>query len=120
MQTVLRLLLDNLGIVLSGLLALLAYWLGQKKSDKEENWWTWFNEVAFFAFDNAEKKGILEGLPGEEKLKHYLEIYRAEYLRKWGTEPSEMQIAMATARAAELSAKEGVFREANPIQVEPL
>lgn len=77
-------------------------------------WWQWFNEVAFFAWDSAEKKGLLEGLKGMDKLRHYIEVYRSQYIQKWGTPPTEGTLERAVLKAAELSAKEKVIRLSDP------
>ncbi len=102
---------DNFGLVLTGVFALLAVILTQQRL----TWWQWFHEVAFFAWDAAEKRGLLEGIKGEDKLRHYLEVYRTQYGKKWGEQPTERHLAKAAERAAELSAKEKVIRLADPM-----
>jgi hypothetical protein len=108
---VLGFLRDNLSLVLTGVFALLAVILTQQRL----TWWQWFHEVAFFAWDAAEKRGLLEGIKGEDKLRHYLEVYRTQYGKKWGEQPTERHLAKAAERAAELSAKEKVIRLADPM-----
>lgn len=96
------------------MLAIIIFALALVLTGRRLVWFRWFNEIAFFAWDNAEKKGLLEGLKGAEKLQHYLGIYRAQYEKKWGTEPTNSAIARAEVKAAELSAKEKVIRMSDP------
>jgi len=77
-------------------------------------WWKWFNETVFYAWDSAEKKGLLEGIKGVDKLNHYLEVYRKQYEKKWGAPPAEGTIEQAVLKAAELSAKEKILRLSDP------
>lgn len=100
----------NWELVLAAVFAVLTVVLTQKR----KVWWEWFHEVAFFAWDSAEKRGLLEGIKGEEKLRHYLEVYRAQYAKRWGKPPAESDLVVAAEKAAELSAKEKVIRLANP------
>lgn len=110
MELIQSLLVDNWELVLTVVLFILAAIL----NDKRLAWWKWFNETAFLAWDNAEKKGLLEGLKGKEKLDHYIAVYRAEYIKKFGAPPTEGTIEQATLKAEELSTKEKVIRLSNP------
>lgn len=104
------LLTNNWEMVMLVVLTILAAVLTGNRLD----WWKWFNETTFFAWDNAEKKGLLEGIKGADKLHHYLTIYRAQYLKKFGAPPTDGTIEQAVLKAAELSAKEKVIRLSNP------
>jgi len=101
---------DNWEVALVILLTILAVVL----TGKRLAWWKWFNEIAFYAWDSAEKKGLLEGIKGADKLNHYLAIYRAQYVKKWGAPPTEGTIEQAKMKAAELSAKEKIIRISDP------
>lgn len=82
-------------------LAAAALLVGKNRSKFE-----WINETLFLAFDNAEKKGLLEGWSGAEKLQHYLSIWRRAYEDKFGTPPTDKIIDIAVKKAEELSQKE--------------
>jgi hypothetical protein len=103
-------LLENWEMVLSGLFAILVLVLAGKKLA----YWRWFNEVAWFAWVQAEKEGIAQGIKGYDKLKVYLETWRKKYVAKWGHSPGESAEQQAVKLAAELSAKEKVIRLSDP------
>ena len=109
-MAILNFVLDNLGFVSMIVLAILAIVFGERKLSL----WRWFNETAFIAFALAETHGVLEGLKGADKLKHYLEIYKAEYEKKFGKAPGLEDIQRAEARAAELALKEKEIRLSDP------
>lgn len=73
---------------------------------KQRAWFEWANETLDLAFDNAEKKGLLEGIGGADKLQHYLNIWRQAYRERFGTDPTEQAITYAVNRAASLAEKE--------------
>lgn len=79
--------------------------------ERSRAWFEWANETLFMAFDNAEKRGILEGLPGVDKLEHYLNIWRQAYREQFGREPSENDMIYAVNKATELAKKEKTVRE---------
>lgn len=79
--------------------------------ERNRAWFQWANETLFMAFDNAEKRGLLEGLPGQEKLTHYLGIWRQAYVERFGKEPDENMMQFAIDKAAELSKKEKSVRQ---------
>ena len=86
---------------------------------KRRAYFEWANEVLFLAFDNAEKKGLLEGWSGADKLRHYLGIWRQIYIERFGKEPGAEEMQFAINKAAELAIKEKsikatVERFANP------
>lgn len=86
---------------------------------KQREYFEWANEILFLAFDNAEKKGLLDGWSGADKLRHYLGIWRQAYLERFGKEPGEEAMQFAINKAAELAIKEKsikatVERLANP------
>jgi hypothetical protein len=108
--TVKEFLLGNWQMVLVAVLTVLALVLSGKKL----SWWQWANEIAFFAWAKAEEKGLTDGWKGADKLRYYLEIYRIEYEKKWGTAPTNGSIERATIKAAELSAKEKTIRLPDP------
>lgn len=103
-------LLTNWELVVTVLFIVLAVIL----TGKRLNYWRWANEVAWFAWVEAEKQGLAQGLKGYEKLKIYMETWRQKYLEKWGDQPSVKELGAAEAKAAELSVKEKVYRLANP------
>lgn len=103
-------LLENWEMILSGLFAILVLVLAGKKLA----YWRWLNEVSWFAWVQAEKEGLAQGLKGYDKLRIYMETWRQKYLEKWGSEPAESQVKAAQVKAAELSAKEKVIRLASP------
>ena len=103
-------LFDNWQMVLAAILTVLALVLGGKKL----SWWQWANETFFFAWDAAEKKGLTEGWGGAAKLRYYLEIYRIEYEKMWGSAPTEGSIEKAVLKAAQLSLKEKSIRLPDP------
>jgi hypothetical protein len=105
-DVVLNFLADNWEVLITVVIFILAAVL----TGKRLSWFKWFNELTFFAWDQAEKQGLLEGWKGAEKLRIYLEVWRREYQKKWGSAPSESVIEMATIRAAELSEKEKEIR----------
>lgn len=102
--------LNNFSLISMIVLAIVAIVLGQKRMA----FWQWFNETAFIAFALAETHGILEGLKGADKLKHYLEIYKAEYEKKFGKAPGFEDIQQAEAKAAELALKEKEIKLSDP------
>lgn len=73
---------------------------------KRRAYFDWANETLFLAFDNAEKKGLLDGWSGADKLRHYLGIWRQAYMDRFGKEPGEEAIQFAINKAAELASKE--------------
>lgn len=81
---------------------------------KKLAWWQWANEITFLAFDAAEKKGLLEGIKGADKLAYYLSIWREAYMKKYGTEPTEKALTFAVNKATELAQKEKILRQSNP------
>lgn len=101
---------EHFGLVVTIALALVAVVLGKKQMA----WWQWFNETTFMAFSLAETYGVLEGNPGLMKLHHFIEIYRQEYIKKWGKEPDEMAKDKAAQAAAELALLEKEVRLSDP------
>ena len=101
---------NNFGLVSMVLLAVIAIVLGQKRL----SWWKWLNETCFLAFALAEKHGITENVKGADKLKHYLEIYKTEYEKKFGKSPGFDDYMKAEDIAAGLARKEKVVRLADP------
>lgn len=87
--------------------------------ERQRAWFEWANETLFMAFDNAEKRGILEGLPAADKLEHYLNIWRQVYREQFGREPSEDAMMYAINKAAELSQKEKQIREKVAVLANP-
>lgn len=73
---------------------------------KRRAYFEWANETLFLAFDNAEKKGLLDGWSGADKLRHYLGIWRQVYIERFGKEPGEEAMQFAINKAAELASKE--------------
>jgi hypothetical protein len=101
---------QNWELLVTVLFVVLAFVL----TGKRKAWFSWFNEAIFFAFDSAEKKGLLEGIKGADKLRHFLTVYRDQYTKRFGTEPTSNQLAEAAAKANELSIKEKVIRLSSP------
>lgn len=99
--------LDNFTVIATIVLFVAGIILRERK----RAWFEWANETLFLAFDNAEKKGILEGLAGVDKLRHYLNIWRQVYREQFGTDPSEADIIYAINKAAEWSNREKEIRE---------
>lgn len=99
--------LDNFAVVAT----IVLFVAGIVLRERQRAWFEWANETLFLAFDNAEKRGLLEGLPGAEKLEHYLTIWRKAYWERFGEEPSESAMTYAINRAAELSKQEKEIRE---------
>jgi hypothetical protein len=97
---------DNIALVLT----LVAFVAALVLRGKRRAWFEWANETAFLAFDNAEKKGLIEGLPGSEKLRHYMNLWRSEYVKRFGEEPDEKTLKFAEKKAAELAVKEKQIR----------
>lgn len=79
--------------------------------ERKRAWFEWANETLFMAFDSAEKKGILEGLSGADKLRHYLSIWRQAYEERFGKQPSEADMTYAINKATELAKREKEIRE---------
>ena len=104
---VLEWIMDNFTVVATIVLFIAGIVLRERK----RAWFEWANETLFMAFDNAEKRGILEGLPAADKLEHYLNIWRQAYREQFGREPSEQAMLYAMNKAAELSNKEKTIRE---------
>lgn len=99
--------LENFAIVATVVIFIAGIVLRERK----RAWFEWANETLFLAFDNAEKRGLLEGLPGKEKLTHYLGIWRRGYVERFGKEPDENMMQFAIDKAAELSKKEKSVRQ---------
>lgn len=99
--------LDNFAVVAT----IVLFVAGIILRERQRAWFEWANETLFLAFDNAEKRGLLEGLSGADKLRHYLNIWRQAYREQFGEEPSESAINYAINRAAELSKQEKEIRE---------
>ncbi len=99
--------LDNFAVVATIVLFVAGIVLRERK----RAWFEWANETLFMAFDNAEKRGILEGLNGADKLQHYLNIWRQAYREQFGKEPSGNAMIYAINKAAELSKQEKEIRE---------
>jgi len=78
---------------------------------KGRAYFEWANEVLFLAFDNAEKKGLLDGWSGADKLRHYLGIWRQAYLERFGKEPGEEEMQFAINKAAELALRKRVLKQ---------
>lgn len=110
METLIGFLQDNIGIVLGGLFSLTALFLVGDRLAK----WKFANEIIFFAWDSAEKHGLLTGARGNEKLAHFIEAYRSAYGKKWGKQPSDPELERAKEMAGELSVKEKVYRLSDP------
>lgn len=106
MESVLEFLSNNWEVVVAVVIFVLAVIL----RGRQLAWFQWFNEVSFLAWDQAEKKGLLDGWRGAEKLRIYLEIWRREYEKKWGDPPTEGTIEQAKVKAAELSQLEKTIR----------
>lgn len=98
--------LDHWELVVGGLFAILALILGGKRLAA----WRWANDVIWYAWTQAEKEGLTAGLRGADKLRHYLQEWRRLYVARWGSEPSQGQVAAAAAKAAELSARDKEIR----------
>jgi len=75
-------------------------------TEKRRAYFEWANETLFLAFDNAEKRGLLDGWTGADKLRHYLGIWRQAYIDRFGKEPGEDAVEFAINKAAELAIKE--------------
>jgi hypothetical protein len=103
-------LLDNWELVITGAFAVLALVLVGKRLA----YWRWLNETAWFAWTEAERQGIAQGLKGYDKLRIYMQTWRDKYIAKWGTAPGETAAAKAAEKAAELSAKDKVIRLSDP------
>lgn len=97
---------DNIEIVLT----LVAFVAALVLHGRRRAWFEWANETAFLAFDNAEKLGLIEGWSGAEKLRHYMNLWRSEYVKRFGEEPDEKALEFAATRAAELAVKEKRIR----------
>ena len=54
---------NNWALMVTALFVILGLVLGGRRL----LWFKWLNEVAFFAWHNAEEKGLLEGWDGSEK-----------------------------------------------------
>ena len=78
---------------------------------KRRAYFEWANEILFLAFDNAEKRGLLDGWSAADKLRHYLEIWRQAYIDRFGREPGEEEMQFAINKAAELARKEKSIKE---------
>ncbi len=78
---------------------------------KRRAYFEWANEILFLAFDNAEKRGLLDGWSAADKLRHYLEIWRQAYIDRFGREPGEEAMQFAINKAAELARKEKGIKE---------
>lgn len=100
-------LLDNFSLVVTVVLFVAAALL----TGKRRAWFEWANETLFLAFDNAEQRGLLEGLKGQEKLTHYLTIWRQAYAERFGKEPDQKAMEYAVNKAAELASKEKTVRQ---------
>lgn len=98
--------LDNFAVVAT----IVVFVAGIVLRERKRAWFEWANETLFMAFDNAEKKGILEGLSGADKLRHYLNIWRQAYMERFGREPSETDMNYAINRATELAKREKEIR----------
>ena len=110
MNMIIDWLLDNWDMALTGVFAVLVLVLvGTRLA-----YWRWFNEVAWFAWTQAEKEGIAQGIKGYDKLDRYMETWRAKYIAKWGNAPDNVEEQQAVKKAAELSAKEKVIRLSDP------
>lgn len=99
--------LDNFTVVAT----IVLFVAGIVLRERQRSWFEWANETLFMAFDNAEKRGLLEGLPGAEKLEHYLNIWRKAYWERFGKEPGESDMAYAINKATELAKREKEIRE---------
>lgn len=99
-------LLNNLSTVAVVVLFIAAAFL----SGKRRAYFEWANETLFLAFDNAEKRGLIDDIPGSDKLRHYLNIWRNAYRERFGKDPDEKKIAFAIERAADLAQKEKSVR----------
>lgn len=111
MDAIWQFILDNWGMVAGVILMV----VGVVLTGKKLAYFRWANEVLFFAWAEAEKQGILEGIKGVEKLEHYLQIWKAKYQERFGTEGlPAAEIDRAVRIADDLSAKEKVHRLANP------
>lgn len=99
--------LDNFAVVATIVLFVAGIVLRERK----RAWFEWANETLFLAFDNAEKRGILEGIPDIAKLQHYLNIWRQVYREQFGKEPSESEMTYAINKATELAKREKEIRE---------
>ena len=78
---------------------------------KRRAYFEWANEILFLAFDNAEKRGLLDGWTGADKLRHYLGIWRQAYIDRFGKEPGEEEMQFAINKAADLARKEKSIKE---------
>lgn len=111
MDAIWQFILDNWGMV-AGIILMV---IGVVLTGKKLAYFRWANEVLFFAWAEAEKQGILEGIKGVDKLEHYLMIWKAKYQEKFGTdEVPTTEMGRAVKIAVDLSAKEKVHRLANP------
>lgn len=111
MDAIWQFVLDNWGLTVTIILMI----VGVVFTGKRLAYFKWANEVLFFAWAEAEKQGILEGIKGHEKLEHYLMIWKAKYQEKFGAdELPGSEIDRAVKVAVDLSAKEKVHRLANP------
>lgn len=108
-------LLDNFSVVAT----IVLFIAGIVLRERRRAWFEWANEVLFMAFDSAEKRGILEGIPDIAKLQHYLDIWRHEYRKQFGKDPSEADMMYAVTRAAELSQREKQIREMVAVLADP-
>lgn len=102
MERLMEWLMENFALVATIVAFAAAFLL----TGKRRAYFEWANEILFLAFDNAEKRGILDGWSGADKLRHYLGIWRQAYLERFGKEPGEEEMQFAINKAAELAIKE--------------
>lgn len=100
-------LLDNFTTIAMAVLFILGIVLRERKRAAFEV----LNETIFFAFDSAEQRGVLEGIPGIQKFSHYMKVWRGLYEEQFGRPPEEKEIAYAARKAGELAEKEKSVRE---------
>lgn len=91
--------LDNFEIVLAAVFTVIGVFLVKDRLAI----WKLANNTFFFAWSEAERLGVLENLKGVEKLRPYIEIWKAQYEAKWGEAPTQKQIDYAIKMAEKIS-----------------
>lgn len=107
MRSVLEFVLNNFELIATVILMVIGAVLGGRRLA----WFQWANEVLFLAFDQAEKRGLLEGIKGSDKLAYYLAIWREAYMKRYGEEPNSKAMQYAVNKAAELAQKEKTIKQ---------
>lgn len=99
-----ELLTDNiLLMIFTVVISLVAAFLGIRGGARYQAWFKWANETAFFAWHNAETKGLLEGIKGADKFAHYMRIWEEAYKAQYGEEMDDKAVEFATKEAERLS-----------------